>query len=73
MNREEAKNQVYSFVHDDSIESIQEFIDLIYNSIDAKRCENCKEYYSKPGYCEFLGINVDADFGCRDFVKKGKK
>ena len=54
-------------------EEIEDFVYLIYKEFDAQRCENCRYYDHESGDCEPLEIAVDGDFGCRDFVKKGKK
>ena len=77
MIREEAKDEIYSYVHMEDIDSVHEFMDILFNDIESRICKNCK--YAKPTeydalYCSLIEISgcsfVDNDWYCKEFERK---
>ena len=79
MTREEAKKEAFietSMAATSGINWMTDtFVDKIYDSFEAKRCENCKQYEAINDKCNF-GVSTDCrnevpkDFGCNKFSRR---
>ncbi len=76
MNREEAKDEAWSYAHAEDVEHVQKLVDIIYDDFDSRTCENCslgrlwvedKKYVHCFGKWSHIRIKTH---GCNKFKPK---
>jgi hypothetical protein len=67
MTREEAKNRY------NGMPIVFQVIDKIYDELESRICENCKEFsVNTSGFseCNILNVTISKDFGCNKWQQK---
>jgi len=75
MNREESEEYISQRIVDGHITDFFEMVDMIFDDIETRTCENCKYYNyfnESSGLCEnkkLLELAVHKEFGCINFKR----
>ncbi len=63
MNRKEAKDEAWSYAHAEDVEHVQKLVDIIYDDLESRTCENCKLRHNTES-CPMRFD--DSDYGVED-------